>query len=109
MRHYNENFDNNCSELTILRWFRGNYVLKEDVTHYYKIARTIVKAINSDSNSNLIYDYIYDNLVDYCVEQIKNGNYNAAYNRYINIVTSLESTFIEKEKNYSISTLKRSL
>ena len=107
MRHYNENFDNNCSELTILRWFRDNYVLKDDIAHYYEIAPTIVKTINRDSYSDLIYDYIYDNLVDYCVEQIKNGNYNDAYDRYINIVTSLENTFLEKD--CSISTLKRSL
>ena len=29
MRHYNENFNDNCEELSILRWFRDNFVSKD--------------------------------------------------------------------------------
>lgn len=99
--HFKENFDDNCEELTILRWFRDNYVLKEDIKHYYEVAPLIVEAINEKEQSDLIYDYIYDNIVDYCVEQIKDGNYEEAYERYKNSVLSLEQTFL-KNKNTKV-------
>ncbi len=67
MRHYLNNFDDNCYELTVLRWFRDNFVFKEDIKHYYKIAPVIVEAIDKEQHSNMIYDYIYDNVVDACV------------------------------------------
>ena len=43
MRHNNENFDDNCYELKVLRWFRDNFVSKEDIEHYYKMAPYIVE------------------------------------------------------------------
>lgn len=93
MRHFNESFDDNCYELTILRWFRDNFVLKEDIEHYYDVAPMIVEAIDKEEKSETIYDYIYDNIVDYCTEQIVQGNYDAAYNRYKNSVIVLENQF----------------
>ena len=93
MRHFNIDFDDNCYELTVLRWFRDNFVLKEDVEHYYEIAPIIVENINKEEGSEIIYNYIYDNIVDYCVEQIEQGNYVQAYNRYKNSVLALEAKF----------------
>ena len=93
MKYFQENFDDNCYELTVLRWFRDNFVSKEDIEHYYKVAPIIVEAINEEEKSDIIYDYIYDNVVDYCVEQIEQGNYDKAYNRYKNSVLSLEEKF----------------
>lgn len=95
MRYYLNNFDDNCYELTVLRWFRDNFVSKEDVKHYYDIAPVIVKAINEDENSGMIYDYIYDNVVDVCVEAIENGDYEFAYNRYKSSILNLEQTYLE--------------
>ena len=83
MEHFQENFDDNCYELMVLRWFRDNYVSEIDVNHYYEIAPIIVEAINQEVKENIIYNYIYDNVVDYCIKQIENGNYKEAYNRYI--------------------------
>lgn len=101
MRHYLNNFDDNCYELTVLRWFRDNFVSKEDIKHYYMTAPAIVKAINNDPNSDIIYDYIYDNVVDACVEAIENGDYEFAYNRYKSSILNLEKN-IKKENNNNI-------
>ena len=93
MRYMQENFDDNCYELIVLRWFRDNFVSTDDKKHYYDIAPKIVEAIGKEIDSNLIYNYIYDNIVDYCVEQIEQGNYDKAYNRYKNSVLTLEEQF----------------
>ncbi len=58
MKHFQEGFDDNCYELTVLRWFRDNFVSKEDIEHYYKVAPIIVEAINEEEKSDIIYDYI---------------------------------------------------
>ena len=71
MRHRMEKFDDNCEELTILRWFRDKFVLKEDIEYYYKVAPIVVEAINSIENNNEIYHYIYENIVHACVVAIK--------------------------------------
>lgn len=93
MKHYLKNFDDNCYELTVLRWFRDNFVSSEDIKHYYMVAQSIVEGINAEKNVDIIYDYIYDNIVDACVKAIENGNYIFAYNRYKESILSLEETF----------------
>lgn len=93
IKYFQEKFDDNCYELTVLRWFRDNFVSKEDIDYYYEIAPVIVEGINSEEKSSIIYDYIYDNIVDYCVEQIEQGNYAKAYNRYKNSILILEEQF----------------
>lgn len=93
MKYFQEKFDDNCYELTVLRWFRDNFVSKEDIEHYYEVAPIIVETINKEEKSGIIYDYIYDNIVGYCVEQIEQGNYETAYNRYKNSVLVLEEQF----------------
>ena len=93
MKHYLNNFDDNCYELSVLRWFRDNFVSNEDIEHYYEVAPIIVETINKEKKSDVIYNYIYDNIVDYCVEQIEQGNYDKAYNRYKNSVLTLEEQF----------------
>ena len=102
MKRYLNNFNDNCYELTVLRWFRDNFVSKEDIKHYYKIAPIIVGEIDKDNNNDIVYDYIYDNIVDYCVEQIENGNYAEAYKRYKDSVMILEKKYVK-----GISKIKR--
>ncbi len=93
MKYFQEKFDDNCYELTVLRWFRDNFVSKEDIEHYYEVAPIIVEAINKEEKSNIIYNYIYDNIVNYCIEQIEQENYDKAYSRYKNSVLTLEEQF----------------
>lgn len=93
MKFFQEKFDDKCYELTVLRWFRDNFVSKEDIEHYYETAPVIVEAIDNDENSELIYNYIYDNVVDACVLAIENGDYEFAYNRYKESILLLEEQF----------------
>ena len=64
MKYFQETFDDDCYELTVLRWFRDNFVSKEDIEHYYETAPVIVEAINREEKKDIIYDYIYDNIVN---------------------------------------------
>ena len=89
-RHFYENFDDNCYELIVIRWFRDNFVLQEDIKYYYKIAPIFVETISKEEKRDIIYNYIYDDIVDYCVEQIEQGNYVQAYNRYKNSLLILK-------------------
>lgn len=93
MKYFQESFDDNCYELTVLRWFRDNFVSREDIEYYYEVAPIIVENINNEEKSDIIYNYIYDNIVDYCVMQIEQGNYDKAYSRYKSSVLTLEEQF----------------
>lgn len=108
MSHYLTNFDDNCYELTVLRWFRDNFVSKEDIKHYYKTAPMIVEAIEQEEHKDIIYNYIYDNVVDACVEAIENGDYDFAYNRYKESILSLEQTYLKSNlERKLVRTLKK--
>lgn len=93
MKHFQENFDDNCYELTVLRWFRDNFVTKEDIKHYYEIAPLIVRGIDLEEKCDMVYDYIYDNVVDYCVKEIELGNYEDAYKRYKDSILAFEEYY----------------
>lgn len=91
MKYMQERFDDNCYELRVLRWFRDNFVSKEDIKHYYETAPIIVETIDNADN---IYNYIYNTIVSYCVRQIELGNYGQAYSRY-------KSSFLELEEQFA--------
>ncbi len=107
MKYLREKFDDNCYELTVLRWFRDNFVSKNDIEHYYKVAPIIVAKINNEEKCNAIYDYIYDNIIDYCITEIENGNYKEAYKRYKESILALEAYYISQSDIKTIS--KKSL
>ena len=107
MKHMQENFDDNCNELTILRWFRDNFVNKDDIKHYYEIAPKIVEKIDSIEDNFEIYNYIYENIVSACVNAIQKGDYKFAYDRYKNSILVLEKQFVENQfQNNQEKTLK---
>lgn len=91
--HFQEDFDDNCYELTILRWFRDNFVSEEDVEHYYQTAPVIIEGINLSNKSDVIYNYIYDNVVKSCVTSIENGDYDIAYKTYKHSILAFEEIF----------------
>lgn len=93
MRHMQENFDDNCNELTTLRWFRDKFISKEDKERYYVTAPIIVETIDEIDDNNKIYEYIYNNVIKSCVDAIKIGNYEFAYNKYRNMVLTFEEEF----------------
>lgn len=107
MIHMQENFDDNCNELMTLRWFRDNFVSKEDIIHYYEVAPIVVEKINASSDSKKIYTWIYENVISKCVDAIKRCDYEFAYNRYKNSVLALEEQFLKQELNKdSVKVLK---
>lgn len=93
MKHMQSSFDDNCEELTILRWFRDKFVSKEDIDHYYKTAPVIVEAIDALEENESIYNHIYENVVEACVNAIKIGDYDFAYSRYKSSILTLEEQF----------------
>ena len=109
MKYLREKFDDNCYELTVLRWFRDNFVSQNDIEHYYNVAPTIVARINDEDRSNTIYDYIYDSIIDYCVTEIENGNYEEAYRRYKESILALETHYIGQSDMNAISKKSRKL
>lgn len=94
MAYYLTNFDDNCYELTMMRWLRDNVVSEADVKHYYQVAPTIVESIEKEENKDIIYNYIYDNVLDKCVEAIENGEYMIAYKIYKNNIAQLEDYYL---------------
>ena len=109
MNHMHENFDDNCNELMILRWFRDNFVDKHDIKHYYNIASIIVDKINSLPDNSKIYEWIYNYVVEPCVNAIKQNNFEFAYNRYKNSVLALEEQFINSELENSNSKILKKI
>ena len=93
MKHLRETFDDNCYELTMLRWFRDNFVSKEDKEHYYITAPIIVEALDNIPDNDDIYEHIYQSVIIKCIEDIKAMNYESAYSRYKNMVLTLEEQF----------------
>lgn len=107
MRYYNKDFDDNCEELSILRWFRDKFVSLDDIMAYYVSAPIIVENINSletIEERNNIYKYIYNNVVKYCTDAIKNKEYDKAYSRYKASVLTLEEQFLSLENDFTNKT-----
>ena len=107
MKRFQNEFDDNCYELTVLRWFRDNFVQKEDTELYYKVAPTIVENINILDDNEQIYNYIYSYIVEACVKAIENGDYDFAYNRYKSSVLALNEQFGKKEKERETGFVKK--
>lgn len=107
MKHFQDEFDDNCHELTVLRWFRDIFVSKEDIELYYEVAPTIVENIDALDDNDKIYEYVYSNIVEACVKAIENGDYDFAYNRYKSSVLALNEQFGEKEKEQKTGFVKK--
>ncbi len=107
MQHFQDEFDENCYELTVLRWFRDNFVAKEDITLYYEVAPIIVENIEILGENDKIYEYIYNHIVEPCVNAIENGDYDFAYNRYKSSVLTLNEQFGETVKEQEIGFVKK--
>ncbi len=105
MRYQRNSFNDNCEELTILRWFRDEFVSKEDIIHYYETAPLIINEI-SRTNTDYIYYYIYEDVILKCINFIKKEDYNEAYNLYKNTVLSLENVYL-KNDNKKQTKIKR--
>ncbi len=110
MNHFQEDFDDNCYELSLLRWFRDTFVTKEDIEYYYQIAPKIVETIEHHPDCDAIYRDIYGNIIDFCVKAIEEENYVLAYDTYKNSVFDLEETYAKSgNQQGTTKTLNRCL
>lgn len=96
LKHLSERFDDNCRELTVLRWFRDRFVKPDDVALYYRLAPLIIEQIDSlpTQQQDDIYASIYKNIVESCVHLIQSGQYESAYKRYMNSTLELQKRFL---------------
>lgn len=99
MRYYKNNFDDNCYELTKLRWFRDNFVSEEDIKHYYTLAPIIVDEINKLDNSEDIYKNIYENVIVTCIKYMQNLDYKRTYEVYKKCILELEEKYVRPVLN----------
>lgn len=99
LKHKETQFNDDCDELMTLRWFRDNYVSKEDIKYYYEIAPIIVEKLNFFKENDIVYDWIYNNVVLFCFNAIKKGNYELAYKKYKNSVLALENLILKLKTN----------
>ena len=99
MAHYQDDFDDNCYELSVLRWFRDNCVSKQDISHYYDVAPQIVKGIENEKFSNIIFEKIYSGVVVPCVKNIEMREFAQAYIRYKRTILAFEKKYCSKQVN----------
>jgi len=96
--HYREEFNDECYELQMLRWFRDTYVSKSDVKHYYKVAPTIVDKIEKEKHSQLIFEKIYAGIIIPCVKDIEQMQFDKAYDRYKKTIMAFEKKYCVKDQ-----------
>lgn len=96
MKHYMDEFDDNCYYLDILRWFRDNFVSLEDKKEYYDIAPKVVETLDKREDANIIYNEIYYKVIQVCVRLIEKGKYEEAYKLYKENVLDLQNTYVKK-------------
>lgn len=75
-----------CEELTILRKFRDEFVPKNMVEEYYKVAPSIADKIRDDAK---LLQYVWNN-IQYCIDAIKHGHNQRALWQYKSMTKQLE-------------------
>ena len=89
-----------CLELTLLRWFRDNYVRnipggRSLIRRYYAMAPAMMIAINCRPDRERILSRIY-RTVRHCVRAIQMENWEAALQEYQGMVLKLRKTLRRK-------------
>lgn len=87
-----------CYELTTMRNYRDTYLRslptgEDDINHYYDVAPKIVRNIESQENSDLIFCSIYNELIIPCIELIEKNDLLGAYNLYKKKTICLEKEY----------------
>lgn len=87
-----------CEELTTLRNFRDNYLIKKPnglqlIEIYYQHSPLIVNRIRQREDEEEIFKLLYA-IIRLCVNAIKQGNMEFAYQTYCEMVLRLKKLFI---------------
>jgi len=95
---HSKGLPDDCEELSSLRSLRDDYMMHYDegrrlIEAYYSDGPTVVKAINSCSNKDIIYNYIYDHMVKPTVNLTRQKKYPEAVSYYKNFVSALKKQY----------------
>ena len=95
----NLNKEDDCTELTLLREYRDQYLLKtpegkEIVTSYYDVAPTIVNRINKEAEAKRIYQGILATYIEPCVQLIKEDKKEECKSLYSEMLLNLEKKYM---------------
>ncbi|MDR1017930.1 MAG: hypothetical protein LBM02_04430 [Lachnospiraceae bacterium] len=88
--------EDSCYELTTLREYRDNYLLKsvegkELVEDYYQIAPVIVMKLNMLKDKTKVLSNLYEKYIKRCIYLIENKNYVDCKNLYKEMVLALNN------------------
>lgn len=92
------NLPDDCEDLTVLRDFRDSYMNRTGegrllVEQYYEVAPVIVETIHRQRDAKEIYERLYEIISD-CVSAIKDERFEAALQRYKQMVTELQASYL---------------
>lgn len=84
-----------CRELNVLRSFRDEYMMNSEngrkmVEQYYSTAPSIVGAINTRSDADVVYKDLYNKYISPCITMIDTGKMEECMKHYKKMVESLE-------------------
>lgn len=87
-----------CYELSLLRSFRDDYLLKSDegakmVDEYYDVAPSIVKHIGKRENAAEIYESIWQQYLSPCIRLIESGQNEECVDLYRHMVYELKDLY----------------
>ena len=93
------NKPDDCYELTALRNYRDNYLMKTDngkalVEEYYEIAPGIVTIINMQQNADEIYRQINKDYLTPCIHHIEAGENDKCCDLYMQMVRDLQKRYL---------------
>jgi len=94
-----QNKPDDCYELTLLRDYRDEYLLKslggrEIVDEYYDIAPGIVMMINMQKNADEIYQHVYQKYLTPCIRHIEEGRNEECRKIYMQMVRTLKKQYL---------------
>ena len=89
----------NCDELNTFRSFRDKWLTRQAdgqslISEYYKIAPSIVAAINSDTNHKIIYHELWKKNIEPCLNLLKQERFEEAKILYCDVVNELKLLFL---------------
>ena len=95
----NLNKGDDCLELTLLREYRDQYLLKtpegqDIVSAYYDVAPTIVNRINKEAEAKSIYQRILATYIQPCVQLIKEDKKEECKTLYSEMLFNLEKKYM---------------
>ena len=93
--------EDDCIELESMRALRDEYIKakvtegEKLVTNYYETAPKIIDEVNKCINANEIWRMLYNEQILPCVELVKEGNYEEAFKKYLEMTYLLNQKFLQ--------------